>query len=215
MPNFIDHTNKTFGRLTVLSFSHMDNFGHSVWFCQCSCGTIKTIIGDCLKRGTTLSCGCLALERQKAANVKHGKSHYREYDVWAAMVQRCTRLTHPSYADYGGRGITVCERWLSSIDTFLEDIGRRPSDRHSLNRIDNDGNYEPKNCEWTTRDVQSRNMRSNRYLTFQGMSLIMKDWATHLGMNYGTLRARFRYGWSVERALSTPTYKHDNPSVRP
>jgi hypothetical protein len=129
----------------------------------------------------------------------------KEYSAWVGMHGRCFNPKNHKYADYGGRGITVCDRWRYSFENFLADMGRKPSLKHSLGRIDNDGNYEPGNCRWETIAQQTRNRRSNRLLTIHGETLCLTDWAKRYGLPPRTVLARVRdYGWTIERALTTP-----------
>lgn len=145
---------------------------------------------------------------------KHGHSirgnRTREYISWANLKIRCYKKNHPYYPDYGGRGITVCERWLNSFENFLSDMGRCP-DGHTIDRINNDGNYEPSNCRWATKVEQASNRKSNRVLTFNGKTQIAKRWAEELGIGYQTLIFRLKSGWPVERALTAKVqyYHHE------
>lgn len=126
------------------------------------------------------------------------------YRSWKDMKARCIRVTHKDYPHYGGRGITFCERWRV-FDNFLADMGERPEGM-TLERNDNDGPYSASNCRWATRAEQCRNQRSNLLLTHEGRTMCVADWAAHLGIHRQTLRDRIqRYGWSTERALTTPT----------
>jgi hypothetical protein len=138
-------------------------------------------------------------------NTIHGcatrKSATKEYGIWAAMKQRCYLQTSTVYEFYGGRGIKVCERWLNSFPNFLEDMGLKPSPKHSLDRIDNNGNYEPNNCKWSTDEQQNRNRRSNRNFTVNGETMCMTDWAKRIGIPYKTLWMRIKNGWSMEQAV--------------
>ncbi len=150
--------------------------------------------------------------------VKHGhnkKGHMTpEYRAWLHMKVRCNWERDRAYHHYGGRGIKVCPRWEKSFVAFLEDMGLRPSPKHSLGRIDNEKGYSPENCRWETRTQQMRNTRRNRFLTFKGKTQTVSEWAVELGMEYGTLSARLLKGWSVEAALSTPVRVDDPDCCR-
>lgn len=135
----------------------------------------------------------------------HGRRHDPLYSTWDSMRRRCLFPTATLYKNYGGRGITVCQRWLDSFADFCEDMGPRPSPKHTIERIDNDGPYSPANCQWATRHDQMRNNRRNVILEHDGKRMCVVDWAKYLGVNHKTLEARLRrYKWSVERALTEP-----------
>ena len=134
--------------------------------------------------------------------ITHGLCGTRIHNVWRAMIARCGKSTHPGYAWYGGRGISVCERWLN-LDNFYADMGDPPPGL-SLDRIDNDGPYHPDNCKWSTQSEQGRNRRSNRMLKYRGEIHCVTEWAELLGTNASTLRVRLTRKWSTERALGTP-----------
>ena len=156
----IDITGKRFSRLLVLARG--PNKGEAAaWRVRCDCGATSLVVGSNLRRGHTQSCGCLKAERSRAANGIHFESGMRtpEYEAWRNMRSRCYDSTAKGYHNYGGRGIIVCERWRKSYLSFLSDVGRRPSPSHSIDRINNDGNYEPKNCRWATRRQQGLNQR--------------------------------------------------------
>lgn len=135
--------------------------------------------------------------------IKHGLWGTSEYWTWNTMRQRCINPNNPKYPIYGGRGISVCERW-QKFENFIADMGNRPSADHSLDRIDNDGNYEPSNCRWATRVEQQNNQSNTTRLEFQGETLTIHQWATRLGIKAKTIDGRLRSGWSVEDALSHP-----------
>lgn len=136
----------------------------------------------------------------------HGKTGTLEYNTWHAMKKRCNCPTSVDYPDYGGRGIKVCERW-SAFANFLADMGERPTAKHTLDRIDNEGDYTPENCRWATLIEQARNKRNNRLLTHAGEALTLPEWSERTGIETGTLFARLRRGWSAERTLCTPVPK--------
>ncbi len=133
-----------------------------------------------------------------------GRTKRPEYVIWLGIVSRCLTPSTSSWASYGGRGIKVCDRWRTSFEAFISDMGVRPSIDHSVDRIDNNGNYEPGNCRWATRSEQARNTRVSTAMTVNGTTRTIPDWSDLTGLPIGTLRARLRYGWSPERAVSTP-----------
>jgi hypothetical protein len=135
---------------------------------------------------------------------KHGQWRTPEWQAWSQMRRRCYGVNHISYPRYGGRGITVCERWRGkdTFPVFLADMGPRPSPQHTLERVDNAGPYSPENCCWATRAEQARNRRSTRLVTFQGKTMCLKDWARHLGLTYNALLYRFKQKMPLARALS-------------
>jgi hypothetical protein len=161
-----------------------------------------------LLKERTKSCGCLSREAAAAKRVTHGDTighrNAPEYDCYKNMIGRCYRPTLPTYKRYGARGIRVCERWRDSYENFIADMGRRPSPDHSIDRIDNDGHYEPGNCRWATREQQGTNTRRTRHLTLNGKTPSLSQWARRLGVCDETIRGRLARGWPVEAALTEP-----------
>lgn len=211
MPNFMDLTGKVFGRLTVIqrvTASESRNVKATIWECRCQCGTTKSIRAGSLRSGETRSCGCLYIESHTrhghSSRDRRGKVRSREYVVWLGMINRTTNENSAGYSEYGGRGISMCERWRNSFEAFLDDMGPRPSSRHSLDRINVDGNYEPGNCRWATPLAQMRNTRWNRNITWMGKTQCLQAWANELGMSSKLLSERLRTGWSVDAAFTTP-----------
>jgi hypothetical protein len=198
----IDLVGRTFGRWTVKGLA--TKRGGFVW-CDCECGQSGKIRREKLVSGQTKSCGCLRRELTSARTTTHGQSKpnrkTREYQTWDRMRRRCNNPKFPGYSDYGGRGIAVCERW-SSFENFFEDMGPRPSDNHSLDRIDVNGDYGPGNCRWATFQEQMLNKRNTLYVVVGGIKRPLKEVTRERGLNYYTVWSRIKeHGYSVERAL--------------
>ncbi|MBN3757249.1 hypothetical protein G3N95_30205 [Paraburkholderia sp. Tr-20389] len=173
---------------------------------QCDCGTIKDVPLRDIKTGNTKSCGCLkfapAIFNQTHGHAKRG-AHSREYDIWISMKSRCTRPTSQRWEQYGGRGIRVCERWMTSFEAFFEDMGKCP-DGLSLDREDVNGNYEPGNCRWADDETQRNNRRNNRVIEYQGESMTLAQWSRKLGLNENIIEKRLKRNWPIDRAFSQP-----------
>lgn len=191
----------TFGRWTVLQPSgDVSQFRRAL--CQCSCGIQRMVSERNLRDGRSQNCGCERMAAMAGSNTKHGKWKSSEYKVWSAMKARCNK----KHKNYGARGIFVCERWASNFAAFYADMGSRPSTRHTIERINNDGNYEPSNCRWATYAEQGRNKRSNVNITYNGETKTIADWSTTIGIDFSTLHYRLvRGGWPIARALTEPT----------
>lgn len=184
-----------FGRLTVIE--RAENLSTCIrWLCRCDCGKETTVHASSLARGNSRSCGCLQLETVTS----HGESKGPEYAAWNNMRGRCLNSLNTQYGNYGGRGITICEAWLK-FEAFIADMGKRPSRAHSLERRDVNGNYEPGNCHWATRDEQVNNKRTNVRVLHNGRSLTLAELSKESGIDYFRLRSRLKRGLSVEEAL--------------
>lgn len=158
MSKLIDLTGKRFSRLLVTGYSHNLN-GKVWWQCNCDCGNTKAVPGDNLKLGKARSCGCYRAEQLTKDRVAVKREDHSSYKTYFSMLARCYNTNDKGYVNYGGRGISVCEHWRESFDNFANDMGPRPSREYSIDRIDNDGNYEPSNCKWSTDKEQASNRR--------------------------------------------------------
>jgi len=167
----LDITGDTYGRLTVIQYSHQDSHKKSQWWVQCECGICLITSGAAMRKGNTLSCGCLGKEQRVRSTRKHGgcgkgtEYYHPNYTSWISMIQRCKRASHKNYHYYGGRGIRVCDRWVddeTGLAAFTEDMGDRPSKSHSIDRIDVNGDYAPDNCRWATKKEQAYNQRKRK-----------------------------------------------------
>jgi len=190
-----------FGELTVLYL--YSSINHVLrWVCKCDCGKEKVIIGASITKGHTKSCGCTSHKRQVENTERfHGLRNTPEYSSWCGMRNRCNCKTHPNYMLYGGRGIKHSERW-SKYSNFLEDMGKKPTPEHTLERIDVNGNYCKENCRWATRLEQSNNTRRNVFYEYNGKKLTVSAWAREYNIPIETVRSRIqRDGMSIGDAL--------------
>lgn len=194
--------NKIFKRWTVLSFVGRDKDGGAIVLCRCCCGVSKNVRVASLISGKSTSCGCLQKEIVRARSTKHGKSRTRTYRIWQHILDRCCNENCAAFKYYGGRGITVCERW-TKFENFLEDMGECPPSK-SIDRIDNNDGYKKNNCRWTTQAEQCRNTRHNVYLAYLGETKTIAEWAKALNTRHDVLSWRIKHGWSIEKTVSTP-----------
>lgn len=210
--NFKDLTGKKLGRLQIHSRApdRISGLGNRAarWNCVCECGIKKVVLASVLLDGSTKSCGCLADELSSLRERRHGHSIggivSPEYKSWRAMIQRCCDSKNVAFKNYKERGITMCERWLK-FDFFLEDMGKRPKGT-TLDRINNNGNYEPGNCRWATPKQQGRNTRVNVRYEINGIWKTIPEWSEISGVNSGTIRDRIKsLGWDVDRAIFSPS----------
>lgn len=176
-----------------------------MWECICECGTLVTSAASYLVTGNTRSCGCLKMDILKARCLKHGSSRSCEYNIWNMMLQRCNNGKCKDFPAYGGRGIRVCDRW-SKFENFLADMGRRPSTDHSIDRVENDGNYEPSNCKWATMKEQQTHKTTTRLITFNGVTQNLTWWANSTGININTIHRRIKTGWALKDALTVKSH---------
>jgi hypothetical protein len=197
-PRAKDETGNVYTKLTVIEFAGNTRSGDSRWKCLCECGNTTIVARGELRKGSTKSCGC----RRASAGGGHKTT---EYTSWQEMKRRCD----PDYKDkhlYADRGITLCERWKISFNHFIADMGPKPSPDATIDRIDNNGNYEPSNCRWATKLEQSQNTRKTRMLTHNGETLCLREWARRLSITHRTLSTRLTKGWSPEKVFSSEHY---------
>lgn len=210
-----DLTGQKFGRLTVLAWEGKTARRMPMWKCLCECGVIAVVNGYGLLRGTTRSCGCLVCDATRKRSTIHGCRLTSEYDSWSHIVDRCENPTNPRYDDYGGRGITICNRWRSSAAAFIADMGNRKDDRATIDRIDNNGGYwcghceecvrlgHPANCRWATRTQQVRNRRKTIMVNYKGRTIALAEACELSGISYSKAKQRIRKcGWTDEEALT-------------
>ena len=202
MTRLINLVGFRFGRLAVISRAPNESGKNAMWNCICDCGGSKIVLSYSLLKSRTQSCGCIKKEQNIAMFTRHGYSKTPEWQAWQGMKNRCNSPSYKGFHNYGGRGIKVCERWLECFDNFIADIGPRPSANHSIERIDVNGDYCPSNCIWATTDVQARNRRANVFITNDGKTLCISDWAKLLGMHMSTLKKRIEKHGAVPEVLS-------------
>lgn len=197
----IDETGKAYGRLIVLGEGGLARSGDIMWRCRCSCGAETVVVGQLLRRGKTVSCGCFGREAARRANVTHGLSKSPTWSTWRAMHGRCEDPANAGYSRYGALGIRVCAQW-KSFSGFLADMGVRPAGK-TLDRVENSGNYEPSNCRWATPTEQQANTRRTRKVEAFGQVLTLSEWARRFDQHPRTIGKRLDKGWAPELALST------------
>lgn len=204
---FKDLTGRRFGKWAVIERRGNDAVRSALWLCRCDCGTERLRSSRDLRVDKSRSCGCSKLTRG-------GDSESPEYAAWGAMIKRCCNPNVSNYADYGGRGILVCDEWRASYEMFLGHVGRRPSSEYSIGRIDNDGNYEPGNVRWETREQQNNNSRHNVNLTLGGETMTAAQWERRMGLSKGLIVQRIRTGMTIERAITKPMSKHSDKFLK-
>ena len=192
-----------FGMLTVIGFVGKNERRVAIWRCRCECGKEINAPSGNLKNGQ-YSCGCDAIRKFKEFKTTHGMTSSSEWNIWNGARKRCRLVTDPAYSKYGGRGIDMCDEWYDSFQKFYDDMGPRPKGL-TLDRKDNNKGYSKENCRWATYTTQNRNKASNHLWEFNGEKKCITEWAQSTGVRKDTLRRRVCvYGWTVERALTTP-----------
>lgn len=203
MSKLVDMVGRRFGRLIVIKQDGYDNH-NAAWECACECGKTHRARGTHLRSGRIKSCGCLNRDMVIARHLTHGLTGTTEYGSWIAMRGRCYDQKHNNqFKNYGGRGIVVCDRWRNSFENFLSDMGPKPSAAYSIERRDNNGNYEPSNCCWADAKTQQSNKRNTHFVTFEGKTFSCAEWDRLLGFGRQLVYSRIRKGWSTEKAITT------------
>jgi len=192
---------RTFGRLSIISEYPRDRHRHRMWMCICSCGVSRPVLQSSLLYGHTKSCGCYGKELALKSVTKHRLSNSRVFKIYHNMINRCNNRKIKNYKNYGGRGITVCDRW-KLFENFLADMGH-PPEGLTLERRNVNGNYDIDNCYWASKIEQSRNKRDTIWLTYRGDMKPLVVWSEELGINYYTMWNRHKAGWSDDRILTT------------
>ncbi len=193
MGKFRNLLGQRFGNLEVIGRGVKTGIsGNARWLCKCDCGRERTISAYLLFRHEEHACECKL----------HRKIFSSEYATWRGMKTRCNNPTNPQYFRYGGRGIKMHKEWVNSFQSFFAYMGNKPSENHSIERINNDGNYEPGNVTWALIAEQARNRRSTRFLEFDGQRLTCTEWARKLGVSSGCIQTRLKAGWPLEKALT-------------
>lgn len=195
-----EHEGEQYGRLTVIYTEMSQQYGKSrlTAFCKCSCGKTAFVCFHDMKSNKTRSCGCWGIENR----IKHGHSTIKTYDVWKAMRQRVHNSNHPSYCNYGSRGIKVCEEW-EDFANFLKDMGECPKGL-TIERINNDGDYEPQNCIWATRAEQMRNTRRTHFINVFGKQMCIADLVLLCHKSRSSIDNRLKQGWLIDDIIFTP-----------
>jgi len=192
-----DEIGNVYGKLTVLELAEIRV--EAIWLCRCDCGQLTKVAGSDLRKGGTKSCGC-------GRKSQGGGYKTPEYTTWKEMKRRCYNPQFRWYHLYGGRGITICDRWRTSFVNFLADMGPRPFPEATVERVDNDGNYAPENCRWASRLEQGQNTRKVRLLTHNGKTLSIRGWARELGIRHCIILWRLKHKWPIEKVLSSQRF---------
>ncbi len=196
--------------ITILTREH--NKGHpTVCYCLCHCGNLFKTLENSLNCGQTKSCGCIRRYSSRVLNTTHNKTKHPLYHVWNSMLNRCYNTHIKNYKNYGGRGIAVCDEWKNDFQAFYDwAVCNGYDEGLQIDRIDNDGNYEPSNCRFVTRKQNCNNKRSNVRITYKGVTKTMSEWADYIGVNYKAFTHRFERNWDIERIFNQPyRVKHE------
>lgn len=202
----IDLKGQKFNRLTVIGFSHKTEKNRVYWKCKCDCGKEIVVRADNLRNGHAKSCGCYKLDQilENPPHYKHGQVRTRLYRIWCEMYTRCYNSHNPNYSRYGGRGISICDEWQDFANFYSWAMANGYQESLSIDRINNDGNYEPSNCRWATKKEQANNTSRNRIYYIDGEHLNIRQISEKYSIDYQRLWDRLRKGWDIDRAAKTP-----------
>ena len=194
----VELSGTTFGSWLVLKYAGKTKNNKRLWECRCSCGLVKTVRQEHLNSGASTKCRTCATKQESP------KSSLKEYATWQNMRQRCYgSASSRDKTNYHDRGIKVCDRW-DSFENFLEDMGRSPEGRYSIDRIDVNGDYSPDNCRWADDKTQANNTRRTNYITYNNETMTISQWSERTGIGYKTFRGRLDKGWSIDDIINTP-----------
>lgn len=202
MSKKIDLVGRAFGRLKVIEGAGRNKHQQTLWKCICECGNERVLTYGKLAYGHTSSCGCLLRDKGRVQFTTHGLSKTDEFKIWCGIKSRVYNPNVDSYSRYGGRGIAMCQRWLDSFENFLEDMGKRPSKRHSIDRFpDEDGDYGPENCRWALPKPQAERRSTSRWFEYKGERKVLSDWLKQFGVTYVGVSANLAKGISFEETI--------------
>jgi hypothetical protein len=212
-----DYSGQVFGRLTAIELVSRDESSNNrhIWRFLCECGTIKDIRIPTVRNGTTKSCGCIAKETLIRRNTVHGlsRSNKKEYRSWKDMRARCFNPMDTDFHSYGGRGITVCERW-NDFASFFADMGKKPTPKHTIDRVDVNGNYEPSNCRWADAETQANNKRNNRKLEHNGETKTLSQISRDNNIERRVVSYRLGVGMNIEEAVKNIDFRKRNSPIK-
>lgn len=209
MSRCIDLIGQKFGKLTVIERAKNSNNGKARWLCKCECGNEKTILSESLRKGKTSSCGCKYINSNKERNKTHGQTNTRLHKIWSGMKQRCNYPNARCFELYGGRGITVCDEWQHSFESFRDwALLNGYADNLTLDRIDTNGNYCPENCRWATYKTQENNRVNNHRVIYKGKEYTLSKLSEKLNISSSTLAWRINHKWDEKELSIAPAYNN-------